>query len=139
MIPLEVRLIVVFVIGAILGSLVNWAVHAFAWQPRPVVRTGFRPLFLKVGLGIALAALYWWEVERLGLIHDQRAVIPRPRRPPDAGLLTIVEGEAEKIAEGGEGSLGRIASVSASLRALSCASPRVDPLPSPRSRSASTR
>jgi len=79
------------------------------------------------------------EDPRLRLIRDQRAVIPRPRRPPDAGLLTIVEGEAEKIAEGGEGSLGRIASVSASLRALSCASPRVDPLPSPRSRSASTR
>src|SRR5438270_9828179 len=71
MVPLAVRLIIVFVIGAALGSLVNWAIHTFAWQPRPVRRSGVRPLLLSIGLGIALAGLYWWEVERLGLIHDQ--------------------------------------------------------------------
>jgi leader peptidase (prepilin peptidase) / N-methyltransferase len=30
-----------------------------------------RPLLLELGLGAALAALYWWEIERLGLIRGQ--------------------------------------------------------------------
>ncbi|MCI0333824.1 MAG: A24 family peptidase [Planctomycetes bacterium] len=106
MIPLFVRLAVVFVIGAFLGSLANWAIYALAWRPRrispwsrlepgasprgrldrmPVLGwfalsreaevhgRGFwiRPLFLEFGFGIALAALYWWEVARLGLIAGQ--------------------------------------------------------------------
>ena len=30
------RLVVVFVVGACLGSLVNWAIYALAWHPRPI-------------------------------------------------------------------------------------------------------
>lgn len=71
MFPLAVRMIIVFVAGVCLGSFVNWAIRTFAWQPRPAPRTGIRPVLLKIGLGLALAALYWWEVGRLGLIHDQ--------------------------------------------------------------------
>lgn len=103
---LAVRLLIVFVAGACLGSLVNWAIYALAWSPRPISPwslppaevafrerfarlpiigwfqlrreahlhgSGFwiRPMLLEIGLGIALAALYWWEVVRLGLIQDQ--------------------------------------------------------------------
>ena len=106
MIPLFLRLVVVFVIGAFVGSFVNWAIYACAWRPRaispwsrlapgasprgrldrmPVLGwfalrreaavhgTGFwiRPLLLEIGLGAALAGLYWWEVARLGLIKGQ--------------------------------------------------------------------
>jgi prepilin signal peptidase PulO-like enzyme (type II secretory pathway) len=70
MMPLEVRMIIVFVVGVLLGSLVNWAVRSFAWDPRPA-HTGMRPRLLQVGLGVALVALYWWEVARLGLIRGQ--------------------------------------------------------------------
>ncbi len=71
MIWLLVRLIVVFVVGVCLGSVVNWAIDTFAWQPPAARRTGIRPLLLKIGLGVALAWLYWWEVAKLGLIRDQ--------------------------------------------------------------------
>jgi prepilin signal peptidase PulO-like enzyme (type II secretory pathway) len=30
-----------------------------------------RPLFVEIGFGVGLAALYWWEVSRLGLIAGQ--------------------------------------------------------------------
>jgi leader peptidase (prepilin peptidase) / N-methyltransferase len=79
MIPLAVRLIVVFIIGVCLGSIVNWAIYAFAWQPRPVEQRGIRPRLLQAGLGFALAGIYWWEVARLGLIHGQLgglAIVP---------------------------------------------------------------
>ena len=106
MIPPPLRLAMVFVVGACLGSLVNWAIYALAWRPRPISpwsrlplgapprrRADFmpvfgwfrlrreahlhgrgfwiRPLLLELGLGTALAALYWWEIERLGLIRGQ--------------------------------------------------------------------
>jgi prepilin signal peptidase PulO-like enzyme (type II secretory pathway) len=106
MILLSVRLAIVFVLGAGLGSLVNWAIYSLAWRPRavspwsrlpwdspprrPLDRLpvfgwfglwresklhgrGFwiRPLLLELALGAALAALYWWEIERLGLIQGQ--------------------------------------------------------------------
>jgi leader peptidase (prepilin peptidase) / N-methyltransferase len=71
MIPLAVRLVVVFLIGAFAGSLVNWAVHAFAWTPREAPRKGLRPWVIRIGTGGALAWLYWWEIARLGLIQGQ--------------------------------------------------------------------
>jgi leader peptidase (prepilin peptidase)/N-methyltransferase len=106
MVPLVVRLLIVFVVGVCLGSIVNWAIYALAWNPRPISpwsslpaeasgRTrldrlpffgwfklsreaslhgrGFwiRPMLLELGLGVALAALYWWEIGRLGLIQSQ--------------------------------------------------------------------
>jgi len=30
-----------------------------------------RPMLLEIGLGLALAALYWWEVDQLGLVRSQ--------------------------------------------------------------------
>lgn len=106
MIPLPLRLAALFVVGAVLGSLVNWAIYTFAWTPRPISPwapapdratprgwfarvpvlgwfrlrreaplhgSGFwiRPLALELGMGLAVAALYWWEVAELGLLRDQ--------------------------------------------------------------------
>lgn len=108
MIPLGVRLALLFGVGACLGSLVNWAIYALAWHPRPISpwstlpsdvsprrwpdrlpivgwfalcreaplhgpRFWLRPLMLEIFTGIAVAALYWWEIERLGLLHGQLA------------------------------------------------------------------
>jgi prepilin signal peptidase PulO-like enzyme (type II secretory pathway) len=42
-------------------------------------RYWWRPLLLEIGAGVALAALYWWEIERLGLIQAQfgsAAIVP---------------------------------------------------------------
>jgi prepilin signal peptidase PulO-like enzyme (type II secretory pathway) len=114
MIPLELRLLLLFVIGVGLGSVVNWAIYSLAWNPRPISpwsraplnaarRRGadrlpifgwlglrreahlhgrgfwIRPLLLELGLGVALAALYWWDVARLGLIQEQ---VGFPIEPP---------------------------------------------------------
>jgi hypothetical protein len=32
-----------------------------------------RPLLVELGLGVAVAALYWWEIVRLGLVQGQVA------------------------------------------------------------------
>jgi leader peptidase (prepilin peptidase)/N-methyltransferase len=114
MTPLVLRLVAVFVVGAALGSLVNWATYALAWNwrsispwsppptgasPRgwsdrfPVVGwlrlrreagiqgRGFwiRPLVLELMTGVAMAALYWWEIDRLGLVRGQ---LPAAFSPP---------------------------------------------------------
>ncbi len=106
MIPLPMRLVLMFIVGAGLGSFVNWAIYTFAWNRRqispwmpslddaPPRETGdrwpvwgwlglrreshlhgrgfwIRPLLLELGMGVAIAALYWWEVVRSGLIQDQ--------------------------------------------------------------------
>jgi leader peptidase (prepilin peptidase) / N-methyltransferase len=106
MIPLAARLAIVFVVGLGFGSLVNWAIYALAWRPRPISpwtrlapgasprgrldrvpvigwlalrreveihgpRFWIRPLLLELFLAAALAALYWWEIERLGLVQGQ--------------------------------------------------------------------
>lgn len=106
MIPVAVRLGIVFLIGACAGSLVNWAIYTLAWRPRAISPwsraleqapprrrrdllpllgwwglrreaklhgRGFwiRPMLIEFGLGVALAALYWWEVDQQGLIRGQ--------------------------------------------------------------------
>ena len=46
-------------------------------------RFWIRPLFIELGLGLGLAALYWWEVERGSLVVGQLAMIlgaPNPKR-----------------------------------------------------------
>jgi leader peptidase (prepilin peptidase) / N-methyltransferase len=108
MMPLVVRLVLLWGGGALLGSLVNWAIYTLAWHPRavspwspplpdapprhwtdrlPIVGwfglrreaalhgRGFwvRPLLLELCLGVAVAALHWWEIDRLGLVRDQLA------------------------------------------------------------------
>jgi leader peptidase (prepilin peptidase) / N-methyltransferase len=35
-IPMPVRLAVLFVLGAFLGGVVNWAIYGLAWNPRPI-------------------------------------------------------------------------------------------------------
>jgi leader peptidase (prepilin peptidase) / N-methyltransferase len=102
---LPLRLFIVFLAGACLGSLVNWAIYTLAWNPRPIspwgrapigakprtwldrvpvvgwlllkreamlhgTRFWLRPMALELCVGMAVAALYWWEVERLGLIRE---------------------------------------------------------------------
>jgi prepilin signal peptidase PulO-like enzyme (type II secretory pathway) len=106
MLLFAIRLILVFLGGACLGSIVNWAIYTFAWNSRPISpwaqvsegmarrtrrdrvpilgwfqlnreaaifgpRYWWRPVVLEIGTGIALAALYWWEIERLELIQGQ--------------------------------------------------------------------
>lgn len=103
LIPIDVRLGVLFVLGACAGSLVNWAVYSLCDRPRPISPfsrrdpqapprrrldrvpifgwlllrreaglhgRGFwvRPMLVELLLGVGLAALYWWEIERLGLL-----------------------------------------------------------------------
>lgn len=36
LLPIGVRLAAVFVLGACIGSAVNWAIYALAWNPRPI-------------------------------------------------------------------------------------------------------
>jgi prepilin signal peptidase PulO-like enzyme (type II secretory pathway) len=104
--PTVLTLSALFVVGAVSGSLVNWAIYSLAWNWRsispwsppaegaaarrrsdrvPIVGwlglwreasvhgRGFwiRPLVLEVCLGVAVAALYWWEVDRAGLVAGQ--------------------------------------------------------------------
>jgi prepilin signal peptidase PulO-like enzyme (type II secretory pathway) len=106
MLLFAIRLILVFLGGACLGSIVNWAIYTFAWNSRPISPWGrvpdgvaprsrrdqvpilgwfklkreatvfgprywWRPMVLEIGTGIGLAALYWWEIERLGLIQER--------------------------------------------------------------------
>lgn len=113
LIPIEVRLGVLFVLGACAGSLTNWAVYALAFHPRPISplsrpdpkapprrlldrvpilgwlllrreaelhgsRFWVRPMLLEVLLGIGFAALYWWEIERLGLFPPGLVARPSP-------------------------------------------------------------
>lgn len=117
MIPLVLRLIALFAVGAVLGSLVNWAIYSLAWNwrlispwsppttgamPRnwqdrlPVVGwlrlrreaaihgRGFwiRPLVLELSVGVAVAALYWWEIDRLGLVREQLSAAFSPPLAP---------------------------------------------------------
>ena len=34
--PMDVRLIVLFLLGACIGGAVNWAIYSLAWFPRPI-------------------------------------------------------------------------------------------------------
>ena len=113
-----------------LGSLVNWAIYTFAWNPRPISpwsrrrrsaaaalvpigcrswlvraaprsdaarpRFWMRPMLLEIGLGVALAALYWWEVVRLGLMRDQTFAAVAP--PIVAAALAVCQSRAAACA-----------------------------------------
>lgn len=41
---MSLRLAALFVVGTLLGSLVNWAIYTFAWNPRPISPWGPVPL-----------------------------------------------------------------------------------------------
>ncbi len=107
-IPLELRLVVLFVLGAYAGALVNLGIYRLAWHAReisprstpppeapprrwydriPILGwlglrreaelhgAGFwiRPMLVELVCGAGFAALYWWEIGRLGLILPQVA------------------------------------------------------------------
>jgi prepilin signal peptidase PulO-like enzyme (type II secretory pathway) len=44
-----------------------------------------RPLLIEVGLGVGLALLYWWEIERFGLVQGQ---VVQPVVPPSYPLYS---------------------------------------------------
>ena len=48
-----------------------------------------RPLLLELLTGIGLAALYWWEIDRAGLLLPN---LPRPLPPGLSGLSAILHG-----------------------------------------------
>jgi prepilin signal peptidase PulO-like enzyme (type II secretory pathway) len=41
-----------------------------------------RPMLLEVAVGVAVAALYWWEIDRLGLVQGQTPVALAPPHGP---------------------------------------------------------
>jgi leader peptidase (prepilin peptidase)/N-methyltransferase len=102
-IPLEVRLILLFLLGTVYGALANLAVYGLAWNLRPIspwmIRSPaapprhwfdripifgwlalrreakvhgmcfwIRPLLVEFICGLGLAALYYWEIEKLALL-----------------------------------------------------------------------
>ncbi len=112
-IPLEVRLILLFLLGTAYGRIANLAVYGLAWHPRPISHwmrpspavparhwfdrlpifgwlalrrecpvygSGFwiRPLLVELLCGLGLAALYYWEIDKLALFP---ADVPRPINP----------------------------------------------------------
>lgn len=121
-VPMEVRLGLLFVLGACGGSLVNWAVYRLAFQQRSIspwsapakgapprrwsdripivgwlglrresVLHGswfwVRPLLVELFVGLGCAWLYWWEVDRQGLLPLNLL------RKADAGLLAMLHAQ----------------------------------------------
>ncbi len=101
-IPMDVRMIVLFLLGSMYGVLANLAVYGLAWHPRPISPwmrpdpaaparrwsdrlpifgwlglrreaflhgAGFwiRPLLVEFFCGLAMAELYYWEIEKVAL------------------------------------------------------------------------
>jgi leader peptidase (prepilin peptidase)/N-methyltransferase len=116
-VPIEVRLVVLGILGAFLGSVVNLAVYRLAWHRRrisplsppldeaparrpsdripilgwlglrreaPLHGAGFwiRPLVVELVVALGAAALYWWEVDQLGLVRPWVAA-------PSAAVLHV--------------------------------------------------
>jgi prepilin signal peptidase PulO-like enzyme (type II secretory pathway) len=78
-IPIEWRLAVVLVAGAFLGAAANWATERLAWEPRSARRWfEIRPLLVMIFFAAGDAALYWWEIQRAGLLPPD---IPRNLLP----------------------------------------------------------
>ncbi len=118
-IPPPARIAAAFLLGALAGSLVNFAVYRLAWNQRhigpwsppppkapprhwfdrvPILGwltlrreaaqsgRGFwiRPLSVELLAGAALAGLYWWYTEALGLLPPE---VPHPAPPQWAWLF----------------------------------------------------
>lgn len=66
-VPIEWRIAVCLALGAGLGAAANWAAVRFAWEPRPV-RSRVRAILVVLFSALGIAGLYWWEVERIGLL-----------------------------------------------------------------------
>jgi len=125
--PLAMRLILLFIVGAALARLANWfswwLVRAYqphaprassaaerrpqagltnnrfvTWLPvigswrarrKQVAATGpsgLRPLVVELTYGVAIAALYWWEIEHAGLLQ---ALVPAGFVPGPADVLAL--------------------------------------------------
>jgi len=65
--PVFLRIAVVFLMGGVLGAAANRAVDRLAWTPRPEVSQLRRSLVVLFS-AIGAALLYWWEVDRIGLV-----------------------------------------------------------------------
>ena len=70
---MPLRLAALFVVGTFLGSLVNWAVYTFAWNPRPI-----SPWSPRTGRSCAARLVFdrvpvvgWWQLNREAAIHGR--------------------------------------------------------------------
>jgi prepilin signal peptidase PulO-like enzyme (type II secretory pathway) len=117
----HLTLVLLFLVGAVLGGLVNLGVYRLAWRPRPISPwsepapdapprrptdrvpvlgwlglrreasvhgPGFwvRPMLVELLCGLGVAALYWWEIDRLGLLP---AGVPHPAPAPWLAMLHV--------------------------------------------------
>lgn len=72
MLFLPIRLAALFVAGTLLGSLVNWAVYHFAWQPRPISPWGSTPEgAAQRGWFDRVPVLGWFRLNREAAIHGR--------------------------------------------------------------------
>jgi prepilin signal peptidase PulO-like enzyme (type II secretory pathway) len=73
MIPLVVRLAIVFAIGACAGSLVNWAIYALAWRPRTISPwSRLAPGASPRGRADRVPVLGWFALSREAAVHGRR-------------------------------------------------------------------
>lgn len=90
-IPLPIRLVVLFVVGALLGRLIDTAARRLvvlgAWPPGTERtgavtgahrgnRTAARTWSVQLFTGALLAGLYWWEIGRLALLPPIQGPVP---------------------------------------------------------------
>ena len=73
MIPLAARLTIVFVAGLAPGSLVNWAIYALAWRPRPISPwSRLAPGASPRGRLDRVPVIGWFALRREAQIHGPR-------------------------------------------------------------------
>jgi leader peptidase (prepilin peptidase) / N-methyltransferase len=69
-IPIEVRLVVLFAFGVILASGLNWAIYSLAWHPRPISPWSKVPAGApQRALLDCLPILGWWRLRREASLH----------------------------------------------------------------------
>jgi prepilin signal peptidase PulO-like enzyme (type II secretory pathway) len=72
MIPLPLRLVIVFAAGACLGSLVNWAIYTLAWRPRPISPWTRLPTETAQRRGVdRVPVLGWFGLRRESHVHGR--------------------------------------------------------------------
>ncbi len=66
------RLAALFVVGTLLGSLVNWAIYTFAWWPRPISPWGAPPPGVAPrGWADCCPVFGWLRLRREDAIHGR--------------------------------------------------------------------
>jgi len=76
--PLPLRLLLLFVIGALAGAITECIAERLRLERSmsPAAVCHRRTLWAGALTGLAVAALYWWEVERLGLLTTAAVAAP---------------------------------------------------------------